>query len=53
MGQFYVNKVINTAAAAEANLAVNKKGGTTINNRKKGYQTAWALAQRLAGWTDE
>ena len=51
LGQFYVNKVINIQAASEANLPVNKKGGTTINNRKKGHQGAWKLAQLLAGWT--
>ena len=50
LNQFYVNTVKDIAAAEQANLPVNKKGGTTINLRKKGQMGAWTLAKQLAGW---
>ena len=50
LGQFYVNEVVDVAAAEQANLPVNRKGGTTINLRKKGQAGAFTLAKTLAGW---
>ena len=49
-GEIYVNRVMNVEAANRASINVNKKKGSTISVKKRGWLSALLTAKLLAGW---
>ncbi|CAL1129986.1 unnamed protein product [Cladocopium goreaui] len=48
LDQIYVSAVTNKEA--DESIRVNKKGGSTLSIRKKGWAENFTLAKKLAGW---
>ena len=46
----YVSYTENAELATEEGVKINKKGGSTLSIRKKGWKSNYILAMKLAGW---